>query len=122
MCPNCFSASRAGALQAARDQLLGACRELQQRGATATPGLLRTLRLLHSYLLVRTLVRQGDHLGAARLLLVVADSIYAFPKHAVAILTSAVIECHRAALHGAAQVRRPWHSKRGEGRRARGVE
>lgn len=34
------------------------------------------------------------------------DGIDAFPKHVVPILTSAVIECHRAALHGPAQVRR----------------
>ncbi|KAL4424934.1 hypothetical protein ABPG77_009663 [Micractinium sp. CCAP 211/92] len=89
--------------QVARDQLLGTCRELQRRGAPATPSLLRTLHLLHSYLLVRTLVRQGDHPAAARLLLVVADGIAAFPRHAAAILTSAVIECHRAGLHSAAQ-------------------
>lgn len=60
---------------------------------------------MHAYLLVRVLVRQGDHQGAARLLLAVADRIHAFPKHVVPILTSAVIECHRAALHGPAQVR-----------------
>lgn len=43
------------------------------------------------------------------------DGIDAFPKHMVPILTSTVIECHRAALHGPAQVRwvsavplRPW--------------
>ncbi|KAL4434272.1 hypothetical protein ABPG75_000713 [Micractinium tetrahymenae] len=93
----------AGNYKVARDQLLAICRELQGRGAPATPSLLSALHLLHSYLLVRTLVRQGDHLAAARLLLVVADSIDAFPRHAVAILTSTVIECHRAALHGAAQ-------------------
>ena len=62
------------ALQAARDVLLQACLELQQRGAAATPALLSALRLVHSYLLVRTLVRQGDHQAAARLLLVVAVS------------------------------------------------
>lgn len=32
------------------------------------------------------------------------EGIDAFPKHVVPILTSAVIECHRAALHGPAQV------------------
>ena len=36
--------------------------------------------------------------GAARMLLRVADSISSFPKHVVPILTSAVIECHRAGL------------------------
>ena len=85
--------------------LLRACLDLQQRGAPATPALLSALRLVHSYLLVRLRVRQGDHVGAARLLLVVADGIHAFPKHVVPILTSAVVECHRAALHGPAQAR-----------------
>lgn len=93
------------ASQAARDQLLATCRELQARGAAAPPSLLRSLHLLHCYLLVRVAVRQGDHPTAARLLLVVADSIPAFPRHAAAILTSTVIECHRAGLHSAAQVR-----------------
>ena len=32
------------------------------------------------------------------MLLRVADSISSFPKHVVPILTSAVIECHRAGL------------------------
>lgn len=149
-------------LQAARDVLLQACLALQQRGAAATPALLSALRLVHSYLLVRILVRQGDHLAAARLLLVVAvssvqgavllvaavdrrllpaalapcryaaarhyvlsavylhlsmlhdvlcslqEGINAFPKHVLPILTSAVIECHRAALHGPAQVGGSW--------------
>lgn len=61
-------------LQAARDVLLQACLALQQRGTAATPALLCALRLVHSYLLVCILVRQGDHLAAARLLLVVAVS------------------------------------------------
>lgn len=64
-----------------------------------------SLKQVHCYLLVRVLVRQGDHAAAARLLLVVADGIAAFPRHAAAILTSTVIECHRAGLHAAAQVR-----------------
>lgn len=60
--------------QAARDVLLGACLAMQQRGMAATPTLLSLLRLVHSYLLVRILVRQGDHMAAARLLLLVAVS------------------------------------------------
>ncbi|EFN57870.1 hypothetical protein CHLNCDRAFT_143342, partial [Chlorella variabilis] len=92
-----------GNYKVARDQLLQVCLQLQQHGAAATQPLLSALHLLHTYLLVRQLVRQGDHLAAARLLLVVADSIQAFPKHVVPILTSTVIECHRAALHSPAQ-------------------
>jgi len=98
-------------LQVAHDQLLQVCMELQQRGASATPSLLAALHLVHCYLLVRTLVRQGDHMSAARLLLRVADGIDAFPKHAVAILTSTVIECHRAQLHANAQVPKVSHAE-----------
>lgn len=36
------------------------------------------------------------------MLLRVADGISAFPKHAAHILTSTVIECHRAGLHASA--------------------
>jgi hypothetical protein len=90
--------------QSARDQLLRTCLELQARGAPASPPLLASLHTLHVYTLVRQLVRQGDHAAAARLLLLVAQRISEFPKHAVPILTSTVVECHRAALHGPAQV------------------
>lgn len=54
--------------------------------------------LLHSYLLVKTLARQNNHTGAARLLLRVTQHISKFPQHTVPILTSAVIECQRAGL------------------------
>lgn len=54
--------------------------------------------LLHSYLLVKTLVRRGNHVGAARLLLRVTQNLSKFPKHTVPILTSAVIECQRAGM------------------------
>lgn len=50
----------------------------------------------------RCLRRRLVEQGAARLLLRVADSIAAFPKHTVPILTSTVIECSRAGLHASA--------------------
>ncbi|WIA17827.1 hypothetical protein OEZ85_009333 [Tetradesmus obliquus] len=53
---------------------------------------------VHSYVLVKSLVGLGDHLGAARMLVRVAGSISRFPKHVVPILTSTVIECQRAGL------------------------
>lgn len=56
------------------------------------------LALLHSYILVKTLVKMDDHLGAARMLIRVSKSISKFPGHTVAILTSTVIECYRAGL------------------------
>jgi len=53
----------------------------------------RTLMLQHSYLIVRALVKLGDHEGSARMLLRVARNIQKFPKHVVPILTSTVVEC-----------------------------
>jgi WD repeat-containing protein 19 len=58
--------------------------------------------LLHSYNVAKQCVKQQDHLGAAKLLSRVSESIRSFPSHAVPILTSTVIECQRASLKGAA--------------------
>jgi WD repeat-containing protein 19 len=41
----------------------------------------RTFTLLHSYMLVKKLVKRGDHDGAARMLLRIAESISKFPSH-----------------------------------------
>mmetsp|Transcript_12987 Transcript_12987/g.19570 ORF Transcript_12987/g.19570 Transcript_12987/m.19570 type:complete len:1468 (+) Transcript_12987:23-4426(+) len=70
--------------------------------------------LLHSYLLVKRLVKKGDHSGAARMLLRVAESVSKFPQHLVPILTSTVVECQRAGLKAssyeyAAMLMRPEH-------------
>jgi WD repeat-containing protein 19 len=54
--------------------------------------------LLHSYTLVKSLIAINDHVTAARMLVRVARTISKFPKHIVPILTSTVIECHRAGL------------------------
>jgi len=58
--------------------------------------------VLHSYVLVKTYVKVGDHLSAARLLVRVSKHISKFPAHIVPILTSTVIECQRAGLKWAA--------------------
>lgn len=52
----------------------------------------------HSYTLVKSLIAIEDHVTAARMLIRVARNISKFPKHVVPILTSTVIECHRAGL------------------------
>ena len=64
--------------------------------------LAHSLMLLHSYVLVKVLVKLGDHLAGARMLVRVARNISKFPVHVVPILTSTVIECHRAGLRGLA--------------------
>lgn len=58
--------------------------------------------LLHSYILVKSLVRSGNHMSAARMLLRVSQSVSKFPLHVVPILTSTVIECQRAGLKSSA--------------------
>merc|ERR1711933_641979 len=58
----------------------------------------RRLMILHSYVIVKRLVKAGDHANAAHMLLRVAQNIQQFPAHIVPILTSVVIECQRAKL------------------------
>merc|ERR1719158_1789592 len=58
----------------------------------------KRLMILHSYILVKVLVKQGDHLSGGRMLIRVAKHISKFPSHVVPILTSTVIECQRSSL------------------------
>jgi len=58
----------------------------------------RRLMVLHSYVIVKRLVKVGDHQNAAHMLLRVARNIQQFPAHVVPILTSTVIECQRAKM------------------------
>merc|ERR1712176_522032 len=58
----------------------------------------RRLMTLHSYVIVKRLVKGGDHTNAAVMLLRVAKDIQQFPMHIVPILTSVVIECQRAKM------------------------
>ncbi|CAM9457863.1 unnamed protein product [Phaeothamnion confervicola] len=77
-------------------------RELENQGARVPQVLRKSFVLLHSYVVAKQLARRGDHEGAARMLLRVANSISRFPSHTVPILTSAVIECQRAGLKDSA--------------------
>eukprot|EP00455_Lapot_gusevi_P056858 TRINITY_DN9540_c0_g1_i8.p1 TRINITY_DN9540_c0_g1~~TRINITY_DN9540_c0_g1_i8.p1 ORF type:complete len:402 (+),score=109.73 TRINITY_DN9540_c0_g1_i8:43-1248(+) len=89
---------RIGNYKVAHGILLETYRELEQQQLPISEELKRSLILLHSYILVKRLVGNGDHSGAARMLLRVAKNISRFPAHVVQILTSVVIECHRANL------------------------
>ena len=62
----------------------------------------QTFILLHSYILVKMMVKRGNHENAARLLLRITQNISKFPLHIVQLLTSTVIECQRAGLKSAA--------------------
>merc|ERR1711998_795847 len=73
-------------------------KELELQRIRVPQALRKALLLLHSYILVKKLVKQGNHHGASRMLLRVAKNISKFPSHVVPILTSTVIECQRAGL------------------------
>lgn len=86
----------------AHDVLFGMHQELKQNNIKIPQDMFFNLLLLHSYILVRLHVKRGDHLKGARMLVRVANHISKFPSHMVPILTSTVIECHRAGLRHAA--------------------
>ncbi|XP_030643578.1 WD repeat-containing protein 19 [Chanos chanos] len=88
----------AGNYRSAHDVLLSMYMELQTQKIKIPAEMATNLMILHSYLLVKIHVKRGDHLKAARMLIRVSNNISKFPSHIVPILTSAVIECHRAGL------------------------
>lgn len=87
-----------GNYKVAHSKLLSTHQQLTSLGHTPPQELQRALLLLHSYVLVKSLVSISDHHNAARMLVRVSQNISKFPKHVVPILTSTVIECHRAGL------------------------
>lgn len=77
-------------------------RSLEDAGMQVSLQLRQHFVLLHSYLRIKGLVKAGDHMGAAQMLLRVAQNISKFPAHTVNILTSTVVECARAGLKASA--------------------
>ncbi|KPA79411.1 hypothetical protein ABB37_05256 [Leptomonas pyrrhocoris] len=74
--------------------LVEAYRILRQKNMRVPNDLRRTLMLLHSYMVVKDLLKiMNDKETACRMLLRVARNIQKFPKHIVAILTSTVLQC-----------------------------
>jgi WD repeat-containing protein 19 len=92
----------AGNYRNAHDVLFNMYTELRDREIRIPAEMVQNLMLLHSYILVKLHVKQGNHMKAARLLIRVANNISKFPSHVVPILTSTVIECQRAGLKGSA--------------------
>jgi WD repeat-containing protein 19 len=76
-------------------------KQLENSEARVPHQLRQLFVLLHSYTLVKNLVKNDEHDDAARLLLRVARNVSKFPKSMVKILTSTVIECQRAGLKAA---------------------
>eukprot|EP00002_Diphylleia_rotans_P001793 TRINITY_DN11025_c0_g1_i1.p1 TRINITY_DN11025_c0_g1~~TRINITY_DN11025_c0_g1_i1.p1 ORF type:complete len:1293 (+),score=269.64 TRINITY_DN11025_c0_g1_i1:166-4044(+) len=87
-----------GNYKVAHDLLFDTYGELLREKIRIPADLVRNLMILHSYILVKTLVKQGEHMNSARMLIRVAKNISKFPSHIVPILTSTVIECHRSGL------------------------
>ncbi|ETM43841.1 hypothetical protein L914_10843 [Phytophthora nicotianae] len=87
-----------GNYKLARDVLVETSRQLRARRLRVAQELQNALTLLHSYVLVKKLVKRSQHGPAARMLVRVAQHLSKFPTHAANILISAVIECQRAGL------------------------
>ncbi len=84
--------------QVAHRSLYETIRQLEARHVNVPQSMRQKFVLIHSYMLTKSLVRRGDHEGAARMLIRVAKNVSEFPNHIVPILTSTVIECQRAGL------------------------
>uniref|UniRef100_A0A3Q3EJ64 WD repeat domain 19 n=1 Tax=Labrus bergylta TaxID=56723 RepID=A0A3Q3EJ64_9LABR len=86
----------------AHDVLFSMYTELQSQKIKIPAEMATNLMILHSYLLAKVHVKRVDHLKGARMLIRVSNNISKFPAHVVPILTSTVIECHRAGLKNSA--------------------
>ncbi|XP_005392043.1 PREDICTED: WD repeat-containing protein 19 [Chinchilla lanigera] len=92
----------AGNYRNAHDVLFSMYAELKSQKIKIPSEMATNLMILHSYILVKIHVKNGDHMKGARMLIRVANNISKFPSHIVPILTSTVIECHRAGLRNSA--------------------
>ncbi|NXA13229.1 WDR19 protein, partial [Sapayoa aenigma] len=91
-----------GNYRSAHDVLFSMYSELKTQKIKISSEMATNLMILHSYILVKVHVKRGDHMKGARMLIRVANNISKFPSHIVPILTSTVIECHRAGLKNSA--------------------
>ena len=87
-----------GEYAAAKELLLRSYQDLIRIGVRVPFELLRNMELVHSYGIVRRMVKLDKHYGAARLLMRLAGDLSKFPRHAEQILASGVVECSRAGL------------------------
>lgn len=86
----------------AHDILLDTYKDIKTHNLKIPFDLNYKLMLIHSFQLAKRLVKIGNHLGAARMLIRVADNISQFPSTTVNILTTTVAECTQAGLKMAA--------------------
>ncbi|KJH41946.1 hypothetical protein DICVIV_12076 [Dictyocaulus viviparus] len=91
-----------GSYTVARNVLLAMYQELVAKGIRVPYDMQNSLMILHSYLIVKSLIRRNETLRAARMLIRTAANISRFPSHVVPILTSTVVVCSKAGLKVAA--------------------
>lgn len=92
-----------GNYRKAHQTLVETCMVLQEKGLRITSDMRRALVILHSYLIVKHIVKPlEDNDNASRMLLRVAHNIAKFPKHIALILTSTVIQCLKAEFNKSA--------------------
>uniref|UniRef100_A0A915JBW9 WD repeat-containing protein 19 n=1 Tax=Romanomermis culicivorax TaxID=13658 RepID=A0A915JBW9_ROMCU len=91
-----------GQYRVAHGLLFGMYQELRTQSITIPAEIENNLMLLHSYLLVKNLIKRGSDMQAARMLIRVGNNISKFPCHMVEILTSAVIQCYKSNLKNSA--------------------
>ncbi|KAL9647005.1 hypothetical protein ABK040_013859 [Willaertia magna] len=82
--------------------LFDTVRQLEKKGHHVQFELRESLILLHSYLIVKYLIKMQETQMAARMLLRITKNISKFPHHTVQILTSTSLLCYKAELKKAA--------------------
>lgn len=92
----------AGNYKASHQTLFEIFKNLKNKKLAIPYELSQKLMIVHSYILAKRMMKFGDHPLAARLLCRVSTFASMFPKHAVPILTSAVLECNKVGSKAAA--------------------
>ena len=87
--------SQTGNFRIAQDILLKTYRECRMKRIPLPMEFKESIMILHSYALVKILLRADDHKGAARMLARVSQNINRFPAHKISILTAATMKCYR---------------------------
>ncbi|VDL76537.1 unnamed protein product [Nippostrongylus brasiliensis] len=91
-----------GSYTIARNVLLAMYQELVTKQIKVPYDMQNSLMVIHSYLIVKSLLKRNETLRAARMLIRTTANISRFPSHMVQILTSTVVVCSKAGLKSSA--------------------
>lgn len=92
-----------GNYKSAHKTLVEACRILRDRSMRIPNDVHRNLMLLHSYVIVRDLIKvMKDEPEACRMLLRVSRNIQKFPKHISTIVSTTVLQCSKSGFNKSA--------------------